>query len=83
MWVLLILHNTIVIVQAHLLHLPFVPAKCRPLLSDYVMLAKTRLSDLQVSSYHKILSQWEKNIAYETSSLNKYHKLLRVGYNCN
>ncbi|KAM6430159.1 Fanconi anemia group A protein isoform 2-T2 [Liasis olivaceus] len=35
--------------KVHLLHPPFVPGKCRPLLLEYVTLAKTRLADLKVS----------------------------------
>ncbi|KAJ8252190.1 hypothetical protein COCON_G00215020 [Conger conger] len=35
--------------KVHLLHPPFVPAKHRTLLLEYVSLAKTRLADLQVS----------------------------------
>ncbi|KAJ8416322.1 hypothetical protein AAFF_G00383440 [Aldrovandia affinis] len=35
--------------KVHLLHPPFVPAKHRALLQEYVSLAKTRLADLQVS----------------------------------
>jgi len=34
--------------QVHILKPPFVPAKCRPLWADYVLLAKTRLIDLKV-----------------------------------
>lgn len=32
----------------HVTRLPYFPPKCRPLLSDYVALAKTRLADLKV-----------------------------------
>ncbi|XP_047566032.1 Fanconi anemia group A protein isoform X6 [Lutra lutra] len=35
--------------QAHILHPPLVPSKYRSLLTDYIALAKTRLSDLKVS----------------------------------
>ncbi|XP_070617850.1 Fanconi anemia group A protein isoform X2 [Erythrolamprus reginae] len=35
--------------KVHLLHPPFVPSKYRPLLLDYIALAKTRLADLKVS----------------------------------
>ncbi|XP_036998687.2 Fanconi anemia group A protein [Artibeus jamaicensis] len=35
--------------QVHILHPPLVPSKYRPLLTDYVALAKTRLADLKVS----------------------------------
>ena len=37
--------------RAHVTKLPFVPAKCRPLLADYVALAKTRLMDLKVFGF--------------------------------
>ncbi|KAK3085557.1 hypothetical protein FSP39_005272, partial [Pinctada imbricata] len=33
--------------KVHILRPPFVPPKCRELLSDYLLLAKTRLSDLK------------------------------------
>ncbi|XP_044787114.1 Fanconi anemia group A protein isoform X3 [Bubalus bubalis] len=35
--------------QVHILHPPLVPGKYRTLLTDYVVLAKTRLADLKVS----------------------------------
>lgn len=34
--------------QIHILHPPYVPAKHRSLLMEYVSLAKTRLADLKV-----------------------------------
>ncbi|XP_078335092.1 Fanconi anemia group A protein homolog isoform X2 [Crassostrea virginica] len=33
--------------KAHIVRPPFVPPKCRDLLTDYIMLAKTRLADLK------------------------------------
>ncbi|XP_075045171.1 Fanconi anemia group A protein isoform X2 [Mixophyes fleayi] len=35
--------------KVHILHPPFVPAKFRPLLMEYISLAKTRLTDMKVS----------------------------------
>ncbi|XP_053402861.1 uncharacterized protein LOC123550422 [Mercenaria mercenaria] len=34
-------------IKVHILHPPFVPSKCRQLLIDYIVLAKTRLEDLK------------------------------------
>ncbi|XP_060554664.1 Fanconi anemia group A protein-like, partial [Ruditapes philippinarum] len=36
-------------IKVHILHPPFVPSKCRQLLTDYIVLAKTRLEDLKES----------------------------------
>ncbi|KAI0222527.1 Fanconi anemia group A protein [Lamellibrachia satsuma] len=38
--------ETALYLKAHVLSPPFVPAKCRVILTDYITLAKTRLSDL-------------------------------------
>eukprot|EP00105_Crassostrea_gigas_P043300 XP_019927448.1 PREDICTED: Fanconi anemia group A protein [Crassostrea gigas] len=35
------------VLQAHIVRPPFVPLKCRELLTDYILLAKTRLADLK------------------------------------
>lgn len=37
------------LIQVHILHPPYIPAKHRSLLQEYVSLAKTRLADLKVS----------------------------------
>ena len=43
---------------------PFIPAKCRDLWTDYTLLAKTRLADLNVSLnpwVHRVYSAFKKN----------------------
>ena len=37
--------------KVHILRPPFVPPKCKELLADYVILAKTRLADLKVNLF--------------------------------
>ncbi|XP_078256982.1 Fanconi anemia group A protein [Rhinoraja longicauda] len=41
--------ETVQYLKVHILHPPYVPSKYRPVLLEYVSLAKTRLADLQVS----------------------------------
>ena len=49
--------------QVHILRPPFIPAKCRDLWTDYTLLAKTRLADLNVSLnpwVHRVYSAFKK-----------------------
>ena len=48
----------------HILRPPFIPAKCRDLWTDYTLLAKTRLADLNVSLnpwVHRVYAVFKKN----------------------
>ena len=63
--------------QAHILRPPFVPTKCRDLLSDYILLAKTRLEDLQESleitgQEDSKASDESKVLVCEAKQLNPY-----------
>lgn len=61
--------------QVHILKPPFVPSKCREVLSEYLMLARTRLADLKVSRpmflYHN--SCWLNSI--KITPLHQGYKL--------
>ena len=55
---------TLLLRQVHILRPPFIPAKCRDLWTDYTLLAKTRLADLNVSLnpwVHRVYSAFKKN----------------------
>lgn len=41
--------------KAHIVRPPFVPLKCRELLTDYILLAKTRLADLKVFDFYLLI----------------------------
>ena len=55
---------TLLLRQVHILRPPFIPAKCRDLWTDYTLLAKTRLADLNVSLnpwVHRVYLVFKKN----------------------
>lgn len=71
--------------KVHILRPPFVPPKCRELLTDYIMLAKTRLADLkdpidltcdrQEEDKGKILEQTEKDVQLALSAFEGTNKI--------
>ncbi|XP_033755255.1 Fanconi anemia group A protein homolog [Pecten maximus] len=71
--------------KVHILRPPFVPPTCRELLTDYIMLAKTRLADLkdpidltcerQDGDKAKILEQTEKDVQLAVSTFEGTNKI--------
>ncbi|XP_021354649.1 Fanconi anemia group A protein homolog [Mizuhopecten yessoensis] len=71
--------------KVHILRPPFVPPKCRELLTDYIMLAKTRLADLkdpidltgdrEDGDKRKILEQTERDVQLALSTFEGTNKI--------
>ncbi|XP_060078928.1 Fanconi anemia group A protein-like, partial [Ylistrum balloti] len=71
--------------KVHILRPPFVPPKCREFLTDYIMLAKTRLADLkdpidltcdkQKEDKGKNLEQTEKDVQLALSTFEGTNKI--------
>ena len=69
-----------VVLKSHVLSPPAVPAKCRHLLADYVLLAKTRLQDLNVSLVCKSRTTWcGLHLHLETKRISRFRGMCRMG----